>query len=180
MRKYIFVLLFFSVSCSDLDKGKQEKNVLVLSEQIKTYKNEFDAIKIDSISALKLSTYDVERRVKQNYYSDTLDVLFGQKMDDFKRMRRMLGPLGKEQIRLKNSINEELLQLEKLHSDISKGFGKRESYNEYIQFEKNKVTQIKVLYNEYVKMRAQFLEMYNDLYTELDTLSKSLEVKQSL
>ena len=101
-------------------------------------------------------------------------------MDDFKRMRRMLGPLGKEQIRLKNSINEELLQLEKLHSDISKGYGKRESYNEYIQFEKNKVTQIKVLYNEYVKMRAQFLELYNDLYTELDTLSKSLEVKQSL
>lgn len=178
MRKYIFVLLFFSVSCSDLDKEKQEKNVLVLSEQMKTYKNEFDVIKIDSISVLKLSTYDVERRVKQNYYSDTLDVLFGQKMDDFKRMRRMLGPLGKEQIRLKNSINEELLQLEKLHSDISKGYGKRESYNEYIQFEKNKVNQIKVLYDEYVKMRAQFLEMYNDLYTELDTFSKSLEVKQ--
>ena len=178
MRKYIFVLLFFSVSCSDLDKEKQEKNVLVLSEQMKTYKNEFDSIKIDSISVLKLSTYDVERRVKQNYYSDTLDVLFGQKMDDFKRMRRMLGPLGKEQIRLKNSINEELLQLEKLHSDISKGYGKRESYNEYIQFEKNKVNQIKVLYDEYVKMRAQFLEMYNDLYTELDTFSKSLEVKQ--
>ena len=128
MRKYIFVLLFFSVSCSDLDKEKQEKNVLVLSEQMKTYKNEFDVIKIDSISVLKLSTYDVERRVKQNYYSDTLDVLFGQKMDDFKRMRRMLGPLGKEQIRLKNSINEELLQLEKLHSDISKGYGKRERF----------------------------------------------------
>ena len=66
----------------------------------------------------------------------------------------------------------------KLLSDISKGYGKRESYNEYIQFEKNKVTQIKVLYDEYVKMRAQFLEMYNELYIELDTFSKSIEVKQ--
>ena len=178
MKKYIVVLLLFSISCSDFDQEKQEKSVSSLSAGVKTFKKEFEAIKIDSISDLKLSTYEVERRIKQNYYSDTIDVSFGRKMDDFKRMRRMIGPLGKEQGRLKNSINEELLQLTKLLSDISKGYGKRESYNEYIQFEKNKVTQIKVLYDEYVKMRAQFLEMYNELYIELDTFSKSIEVKQ--
>ena len=177
MKKYIVVLLLLSVSCSDFDQEKQEKSVSSLSAEVKTFKKEFDAIKIDSISDLKLSTYDVERRIKQNYYSDTIDISFGRKMDDFKRMRRMLGPLGKEQSRLKNSINEELLQLEKLQSDISKGYGKRESYNEYIQFEKNKVNQIKVLYTEYVKMRAQFLEMYTDLYFELYTFSKSIEDK---
>ena len=180
MKKKIFALLLLIVSCSDFDQENQEKSVSTLSEQVKTFKKEFDAIKIDSISGLKLSTYEVERRIKQNYYSDTIDILFGQKMDDFKRMRRMLGPLGKEQGRLKNSINEELIQLTKLHSDISKGYGKRESYNEYIQFEKNKVTQIAVLYDEYVKMRAQFLEMYNDLYIELNTFSKSIQVKESL
>ena len=178
MKKHIVVLLLLSVSCSDFDQEKQKKSVSSLSSEVKTFKKEFNAIKIDSISDLKLSTYEVERRIKQNYYSDTIDISFGQKMDDFKRMRRMLGPLGKEQARVKNSINEELLQLEKLQSDISKGYGKRESYNEYIQFEKNKVNQIKVLYTEYVKMRAQFLEMYNELYIELDTFSKSIEVKQ--
>lgn len=177
MKKYIVVLLLFNVSCSDFDQEEQEKSVSSLSTEVKTFKKEFDAIIIDSISDLKLATYEVERRIKQNYYSDTIDISFGQKMDDFKRMRRMLGPLGKEQARLKNSINEELLQLEKLQSDISKGYGKRELYNEYIQFEKNKVIQIKVLYNEYVKMRAQFLEMYNNLYLELYTFSKRLEVK---
>ena len=137
MKKHIVVLLLLSVSCSDFDQEKQKKSVSSLSSEVKTFKKEFNAIKIDSISDLKLSTYEVERRIKQNYYSDTIDISFGQKMDDFKRMRRMLGPLGKEQARVKNSINEELLQLEKLQSDISKGFGKRESYNEYIQFEKN-------------------------------------------
>ena len=177
MKKYIVVLLLFSISCSDFDQEKQEKSVSSLSAEVKTFKKEFEAIKIDSISDLKLSTYEVERRIKQNYYSDTIDVSFGRKMDDFKRMRRMIGPLGKEQGRLKNSINEELLQLTKLLSDISKGYGKRESYNEYIQFEKNKVTQIKVLYDEYVKMRAQFLEMYTALYFELYTFSKSIEDK---
>jgi hypothetical protein len=177
MKKHIVVLLLLSVSCSYFDQEKQKKSVSSLSSEVKTFKKEFNAIKIDSISDLKLSTYEVERRIKQNYYSDTIDISFGQKMDDFKRMRRMLGPLGKEQARVKNSINEELLQLEKLQSDISKGYGKRESYNEYIQFEKNKVNQIKVLYTEYVKMRAQFLEMYTALYFELYTFSKSIEDK---
>lgn len=171
-------MLLFSASCSDFDKEKQEKNVLSLSDEIKTFKKEFDAIKIDSLSALKLSIYEVERRIKQNYHSDTIDLSFGQKMDDFKRMRRMLGPLGKEQGRVFKSINEELIQLTKLYSDISKGFGKRESYNEYIQFEKNKVAQIKVIYDEYVKMRAQFLQMYNELYKELEMFSKSIEINQ--
>ena len=177
MKKHIVVLLLLSVSCSDFDQEKQKKSVSSLSSEVKTLKKEFNVIKIDSISDLKRSTYEVERRIKQNYYSDTIDISFGQKMDDFKRMRRMLGPLGKEQARVKNSINEELLQLEKLQSDISKGYGKRESYNEYIQFEKNKVNQIKVLYTEYVKMRAQFLEMYTDLYFELYTFSKNIEDK---
>ena len=104
MKKYIVVLLLLSVSCSDFDQEKQKKSVSSLSSEVKTLKKEFNVIKIDSISDLKRSTYEVERRIKQNYYSDTIDISFGQKMDDFKRMRRMLGPLGKEQARVKNSI----------------------------------------------------------------------------
>lgn len=177
MRKYIGLILLISVSCSDLDKDEQIKSVLELKKQVATIKQEFERIKIDSISDLKLSTYEVERRIKQNYFSDTINLEFGQKMDDFKRMRRMLGPISKEEGRLKSSISEELTQLKKLHSDISNGYGKRESYNEYIQFEKNKVSQIKVLFDEYVKLRAQFLGLYNRLNEELSDYSQSLQVQ---
>ncbi len=177
MRKYIGLILLICVSCSDLDKDDQVKSVLELKKQVTNIKQEFERIKIDSVSDLKLSTYEVERRIKQNYFSDTIDLEFGQKMDDFKRMRRMLGPISKEEVRLKSSISEELTQLKKLHSDISNGYGKRESYNEYIQFEKNKVSQIKVLFDEYVKLRAQFLELYNRLNKELSDYSQSLQVQ---
>jgi len=167
MRKYIGLIILMSLSCSDIDKEKQVQNVLKLTKQVTAINQEFEKIKIDSISALKLSTYEVERRIKQNYFSDTINLVFGQKMDDYKRMRRMLGPIGKEEFRLYQSIHEELSQLKKLHSDIKNGYGKRESYDEYIQFEKNKVSQINILFEEYVKLRAQFLEIYDRLHEEL-------------
>ena len=174
MRKYIFLILLISLSCSDLDKEKQVENVLKLTKEVTAINQEFEKLKIDSIPALKLSTYEVERRIKQNYFSDTINLEFGQKMDDYKRMRRMLGPIGKEEFRLHQSINEELSQLKKLHSDISNGYGKRESYDEYIQFEKNKVSQINILFEEYVKLRAQFLEIYDRLHEELHEYGRGL------
>ena len=111
MRKYIGLIILISLSCSDIDKEKQAQNVLKLTKEVTAINQEFEKLKIDSIPALKLSTYEVERRIKQNYFSDTINLEFGQKMDDYKRMRRMLGPIGKEEFRLHQSINEELSQL---------------------------------------------------------------------
>ena len=62
----------------------------------------------------------------------------------------------------------------KLGSDILKGYGKRELYNEYIEFESKKVNQIKILFEEYQKTRAQFLEIYNRLHNELIAFSTQL------
>ena len=66
----------------------------------------------------------------------------------------------------------------KLHFDILNAYGKRESYEEYIQFEKNKVSQINVLFGEYVKLRAQFLEIYDRLHKELLEYGRGLISQQ--
>lgn len=160
-------MLIISFSCSDLDKEKQEKSVSDLKLKVEKIEQEFSDLKIDSISSIKLSTYNVERQVKQKYFSDSIDLVFGRKMDDYKRMRRMLGPIGKEENKIVKSISEEKAQLKKLAIDIANGYGKRESYNEYIQFEKKKVAQIKILFDGYILLRAQFLDLYNKLNPEL-------------
>ena len=175
MRNYVLLLLIINLSCSDFDREKQEKSVAEMTKEIKAIEQEFLTLKIDSIAALKLSTYEVERQIKQNYFSDSIDLVFGKKMNDYKRMRRMLGPLGKEESRLQRSIHEEKKQLYKLHLDISKGFGKREAYNKYIDFEKNKVSQIHTLYQAYVTLRAQFLDLYERLNPDLIAFSTSLQ-----
>ena len=63
---FSFLILLICVSCSDLDKDDQVKSVLELKKQVTNIKQEFERIKIDSVSDLKLSTYEVERRIKQN------------------------------------------------------------------------------------------------------------------
>lgn len=161
-------------SCSDLEREGQRARVDSLVEQVEGVEKTFLKIKMDSISNLQMSTYEVERQIKQSYSPDTINLVLGKKMNDYKRMRKMLGPLGKEEVRLQKSLVEEKEQLAKLSSDILKGYGKRELYNEYIDFETNKVNQIKTLYEEYKKTRAQFLEIYHRLHNELIAFSANL------
>ena len=173
-KKLLIIMCVCFLSCSDFEKENQSARVDVLMGQVEGIEKVFLKIKIDSISALQMSTYEVERQIKQNYSPDSINLVLGKKMNDYKRMRKMLGPLGKEEVRLKKSLLEEREQLTKLGSDILNGYGKRELYNEYIDFETQKVNQIKVLYEEYDKTRAQFLEIYQRLHNELIAFSARL------
>ena len=168
----IMCVCFFS--CSDFEKENQSSRVNDLIGQVKGIEKAFIKIKIDSISALQMSTYEVERQIKQNYSPDSINLVLGKKMNDYKRMRKMLAPLGKEEARLKKSLLEQREQLVNLRSDILNGHGKRELYNDYIDFEKKKIKQIKILYEEYQKTRAQFLQIYQRLHLELIAFSARL------
>ena len=175
MNKEILIIMCVCfLSCSDFEKDNQGARVDSLIGQVEGIEKAFLKIQIDSIPDLQMSTYEVERQIKQNYSPDSINLVLGKKMNDYKRMRKMLGPLGKEEARLKKSLLEEREQLVKLGSDISKGHGKRELYNDYIDFETNKVNQIKTLYKEYKKTRAQFLDIYRHLHNELIAFSASL------
>ena len=170
----VAVLVYTCFSCSDIKKDAQQEQVKDLNKKISQIDGEFKKIQIDTISALKSSTYQVELRIKKNYHSDTVDVVFGKKMDDYKRMRRMLGQLGKSGSQLRQSIKEEKEQLVKLQSDIEQGFGKRELYNDYIQFEKNKVGQIGILLEDYKNVKHNFMNIYDKLHLELLNYSMTL------
>ena len=99
---------------------------------------------------------------------------FGRKMDAFKVMRRTLKPLRKSITLIPESIESERLKLKELKADIENGDGKREKYAEYITFEEVKVSQLRILLNEYIETRETSLNTYNDLYDELNDFSMSL------
>jgi len=170
----VVVLVYTCFSCSDIVKDAQKDQVEGLNKKVSQVDREFKKIQIDSISALKSSTYQVENRIKKNYYSDTVDIVFGKKMNDYKRMRKILGQLGKSGSQLRQSIKEEKEQLDKLLSDIEQGFGQRELYNDYIQFEKNKVGQIGILLEDYKNVKHEFMYIYNELHLELLNYSMTL------
>ena len=54
MRKYIFLILLISLSCSDLDKEKQVENVLKLNKEVTAINQEFEKLKIDNLNLKNL------------------------------------------------------------------------------------------------------------------------------
>ena len=111
---------------------------------------------------------------------DTINLVLGKKMDAYKIMRRNLKPLGKQNSQLKNALKEEAQVLKSLKLDINNGSGSREKYESYILFEKNKINQIQVLLDEYLKLKRETLKTYHELHPELNQFSIELIRKNNL
>lgn len=176
MKQILF--LCFSVlvlaACSDLQKQEQIKVIDQLSKSVDSIQKIVLKNEIDSIVYRKTATQDVELRIKQNFYSDTLNLAFGKKMDAYKVMRRKFGPLSRSYTALKTGTADELITLSHLKNDINSGSGERNKYAEFIQFEKNKVNQLAIILTDYLKEKEKTLNVYNQLHPELLAFSLAL------
>lgn len=171
-----FCVLFLT-SCMDLETSKQLETIASLNQTIDSIETVFKEHKLDSIAKISLRAYSIENRIKKYYRSDTINMEFGRKMDAFKVMRRTLKPLRKSITLIPEFIAEEREALKKLKADIENGDGKRAKYAEYITSEEVKVSQLRVLLNEYVETKETSLNTYNELYDELNDFSMSLVKK---
>lgn len=164
----------FLTSCMDLETSEQLERIALMNQTIDSVETVFKEHQIDSLSKISLSAYGVENRIKNNYRADTVNIELGRKMDAFKVMRRSLTPLGKARTIIPQSIKEEREKLKELKSDIENGNGKREKYGEFVSFEEEKVSQLRVLLTEYVDKKEASLKTYDELYDELNAFSMSL------
>ena len=142
---FIFFMVLLLVSCSDLKKEGQLAKLKTLQEQLFESRAEYQSAFIDSLHTMTMNSSDLERNLKQNYKSDTVDVALGKRVDDYKRMRRMFGPLGNFGSKLKRAYAEQEKQLQSLFLDIEKGYGERNKYDTYIKMEGEKNEQVFVL-----------------------------------
>jgi hypothetical protein len=183
MKPLIIIFLSFGfvfVSCADLKKEDQIKRVVLLEKRLNKIEQTRKASEIDSLTAMKISTNAVEIRIKTYLVLDTINLVLGKKMDAYKIMRRNLKPLGKQNSQLKNALKEEAHVLKSLKLDIENGSGSREKYESYILFEKNKINQIQVLLDEYLRLKQETFKTYHELHPELNQLSIELIRKKNL
>ena len=171
-------ILFFS--CSDLKKDEQLKRISTLEKRILLIENERIVNEIDTLTSLKIATNAVEIRIKNYLVLDTINLVLGKKMDAYKMMRRSLKPLGKQNSQLKQAIREEQKTLKALRSDIENGSGSRDKYESYILFEKNKLNQLQILLDEYLRLKKETMTTYRELHPELNQLSLDLVRKHNL
>lgn len=173
---FFFTVVLFS-SCTDLDKGKQLDSISKMEKTLDSIQTVLNENKIDTLVGLKTAAGSVEIRIKNYYYSDTINLEFGKKMDSYKLMRRSLGPLGKSFSVIKNGVIAERTSLLNLKKDIENGDGLRKKYDEYILFEQGKVDQLKLLLSEYIKEKNKTMKTFNELHQELYDFSMMLYQK---
>lgn len=156
------------------------KRISTLEKRILLIENKRAVNEIDTLTALKKATNAVEIRIKNYLVLDTIDLVLGKKMDAYKIMRRNLKPLGKQNSQLKQAIREEQKSLKALKSDIENGSGSRDKYESYILFEKNKLNQLQLLLDEYLRLKKETITTYRELHPELNQLSLDLVRKHNL
>lgn len=173
LRNLVF-LIIITISCSDFSKKEQINKVNKLEKELGKLEQDLMANKIDTLSGLRSAINSVEIRIKNNLYLDTINMAFGKKMDDYKRMRRSLGPIGKSFEQLKMGVIEEKEALKNLKLDIQNGEGERNLYDQHITFESTKIKQLNTLLISYKGSKSEAMEAFRRLHKELDSLSMTL------
>ena len=126
---------------------------------------------MDEIMTISREAHTVEKRITDNFDTDTIDFEFAKKMEAFKGVLNSFAPLQEMFLRLTNDSKTEKLALIKLKNDIENGNGDRAKYAEFVSFEQAKVKQICSLLAEYSELKKETVATFQKLHTEINDYS---------
>jgi hypothetical protein len=190
----IFSVFMVLLSCTDLNRATQLKKVARLNQQVDSLKQQMLVHRVDTMSELINAVSSIELRIKYNYTADTIDYKLVEKMNDFRRLKGFILPkheeegekgeegdnialqsIGSAYTIVERGISSELDVLKNLHNDILNGSGKRDKYDDYIQFETTKVKQLSLLLENYIEHKNKILKNFKNVYDDLDAFASKLE-----
>jgi hypothetical protein len=178
MRFGILLVVFSCLfSCSDIEKDRQVKKITELTNIVDKLNIALTQNKISGVSEKKLAVYNVIKRIKSYYFTDTIDYQFAKKMNSYKIVKKSLKNLDGDYEKIRIALREEKIALRKIKSDIINGFVQREKYDDYISFEKKKTKKIKSLLDEYIYKKEEFAIAFDSLHPLLNDYSIRLEEK---
>lgn len=176
MKTLSIICLSFLVlaSCSDVKKSSQLSSIDEMSKKLESVKAETSENKVDSAHHISIEARETELRIKNNYFMDTIDLEFGTKMDQHKNMRRAMAKIDKMYADVLAGCDEITESLRQLRYDVENGDGERPKYEEYIAYEKEKMDQVVVLSDEYLKTKKFAVDTYRSFAKEIDDFSWKL------
>lgn len=171
----IFAVALSLYSCQNETKKKQLAQVNQLIKTTDSIRTVFIETKNDSIMHYITTVMDVEFRIRRSYKADTINEDFVKKMNDYKQVRKKLKPVINMHGQLNAGTVEELATLNKLKTDIEKGAGERAKYDEYLSYEKNKISDLLVVLKEMINVQTKQIATFNRYHQELYDFSMTLE-----
>jgi len=185
VKSYIFFLVvFLFVSCADMKRPKQLKEIERIEANLNDAEMVLNSISIDSIEQIIRSSTFLENRIKKYYSGDTISLSLGEDLELF----HALIPNSEEVVFGVIKIDSMLLfrksQLNLLKNDIQQGAGNRSEYDENIFFENEEVSVVANFANFYDSLATASLTTFNNLHIEVEKFSikceKEFKIQQKL
>jgi hypothetical protein len=175
----LFLLIFLLLSCVDLQKGSQLHQLEVLNKSLDSVTTVLIENKIEQLEAISRHARTIEKRINENYESDTIEFSFGKKMDAFKQMLASIEILEAHYKELSSHTSHTKQALDQLKNDIEHGDGEREKYDEFVAHEQIKVALLRQSLAYYVTTKNRSTQVFNQLHQEINEFSLNLLRKKT-
>lgn len=174
----LFILSIVLFSCSDLKKGRQLNELKVVEEAYVQLQKDWNNENIQTIDSLSHACHSKLDSIKLFYNDQELDLETVKKVDRFKQSEEDFKSIKKMNEFFPSLLDEKLKSIQKLTKDVNTGSGRREKYEEYIDFEQRELVALQQQFSDYQATKKRCLENYEGSERAIIQLIDSLK-KQS-
>jgi hypothetical protein len=133
---FVSVLLLIT-SCDNTVKYKAELAEIDLYEsKLDSLDDEINGIEFDSLVYMQAEADKNEKIIKTHYAPDTIDVIFAEKLNLNKGVRKSLKAVMKQKGDMLKEIDELKIQFKNLKTDIYEGIYDADQITDYLNVEK--------------------------------------------
>lgn len=184
----LFSLILLFSACNSSKEQKQAESLIKMIAQTDSLNQVLLQHKMDSLVEYQIAANGLMIRVRTRYIPKKVDLDFGRKVEEFRFLQKLVTckpkknkrSLSGEYSTILSSLLEEKKTLDLLKKDIENGRGKKDEYNEFIQFENDKINSIKVLLDEYIRRKKHYLPKFKKSMRNLDAALSKWENKQEI
>lgn len=176
MKKIIFGLVtcFILFACHDVKKQKQLDKMEALITRINSIRQTWNGAQIEDLTPMIVEVNTVRKTIYQKSSNlDTISIERAQKLEDYKYISNGLSFFQSSNDGMRRNIYESSQSLEQLNNEIKNAQGDRSKYDENIQFEEQKVTELANFLQNMLKTKTICVNSYNRLHNEIKAYSVS-------
>jgi seryl-tRNA synthetase len=133
---------------------------------------------LDSLGLITGQIRLVVLRIQNNYFPDSINMEEAGMINDYKAIRKKLESNSGNLAKVKAALPELQLSLQNLAHDIDNGVGEREKYGEHLEFEKDKLNQVRELLDFYIKTKDENMAKYREIGPKIEEFSIELVEKR--
>ena len=161
-------------ACSDFNRPNQLEKIEHLENQLEELKTVFD---YDSMELIVKEIQRVESRLLMYFETDTLQLDLIKKLDNYKRVKPSLLFVLENKNRVIDTRIQRIESLSKLKFDIENGVGRRDKYDQNIQFEKEEMDKYQIFVNYCDSTTSYSFKTFNILQNDVLGFTLRLEEK---